>query len=543
MAVEVEITGNGTFAGAKSNIGPYTVLEESTPVEASDSSGGVGTISFSAVDDSSRFGSVLLLNDEVTLTDGDRGKVIGKINSLAGNDGILTVTANSRLSALVGTRTADWVSGTLEEVVTYYLGLSGITMGIAVDAAIASIPVQAIGWTADVWTKMKELLVAHGAEITLIKGDIVVRPIRGRAALEINNVNESWNVSNTDLAEYIEVAYYNTVIKTSELVYPVGGWNEDVEIYTVDAGETKTINIPVDVYLSDLVQPVVQDFVDKDETDAVYAVAGNDGFPITAAQWNATGGALSVAVGEDGKSIDVTLHGADGPSAKYAPYRIAMSSGSGNYYSALRIVGTGAAYERMIVRLPTGAGSLANTEVGITVDNIFVNTYGEAMDVAADVAGRFASPLRTITINKVDINKPGSSDNNYNWVTFGQNDDYLASIDVVTFEDFDAEFAGQTFGDYDEFWYTQVENDFDFQAFGNGAGARLQWRRSMYRVRSVTTTESSVNYTAEADTTFGDFDATTEGMTFEEFDALFEGKTFSDFALAPLVNTKPQYDH
>ena len=64
----------------------------------------------------------------------------------------------------------------------------------------------------------------------------------------------------------------------------------------------------------------------------------------------------------------------------------------------------------------------------------------------------------------------------------------------------------------------------------------------MYRIRSATTTASGVDYTAEADTTFGDFDDSATGMTFADFDAMYAGLTFNDFALIPLANVKPEYD-
>lgn len=542
MAVDVEIIGNGAFAGSRSSVGTYSVQEESTPVDASDSSGGIGQITFAAIDSPDRFGSVLLLNDEVNLTDGDRGLVKGKINSLTGNDGLLNVSADSLLGNFVGYRRAEWVNGTLEQVLTYYFGLAGITGGFGIDASLANLPVTAMGWVGDVWIKLKELLVVYGAEIAVVRGQILVRPVRGRRALEVNNSTVSWNAANADLTETIEVAYYNTAPVQGGLVYPVGGWTDDVDVYSVDAGESKTINIPVDAWITELSQPVAQDYVASNSTDNVYAVAGNDGFPITAAQWKATGGSLKVAIGEDGQSIDLMLVGATGASEKYAPYRIAVSAGSGDYYSSLRIHGTGVLFNRKTVTVPTGAGSAANSGSSATVDNIFIRTEGQARDAAAAVAGRYSSPSRTISVSKADINKPGSSNNSYDYITFAEYDSYLAANSISTFADFDAFYAGDTFSDLDEYWYSQVEDSFDFQVFGNAPGARVQWRRNMYRIRSVTITESRVEYTAEADTTFNDFDALTSGMTFAEFDALFADKTFSDFALAPLVNVKPEYD-
>lgn len=544
MAVEIEVIGNGRYAGAKSNIGEYSVLEESTPVEASDSTGGTGTITFNVIEDPSRLGSILLLNDEVKLTDGDRGDTEGKINSLSSNDGNLSVTADSRLGRLVVDKTADPVNDTFENVMYYYLGLAGITTGIAIEDSLASIPVIAQGWSGDLWTKIKELCVTVGAEISLVKGNVVLRPVRQRRALEINNISQSWTVQNTELAKEVEVVYYDSEWKTNQLVYPKGGWNQDVTVYTVDAGQTTTINIPVDVSIVSIDQPVMQTSVDRDySATSVYSIAGNDGLPITPAQWEADGGKVSVSIGADRKSIDLTLVGAIGATTRYAPYRVAMSSGPGDYYSSLRVVGTGLHYERQSVIMPTGADEESTSrDIGVTVDNIFVKSRHQANDIALNVASKWAAPVRTISITKSTINKPGETDQSFNYATFGDFDAYAAANGIVTFGNFDTAWAGDTFRDFDDYWYSLVQDDFDFQVFGNANGARVQWRRAIYRIRSVTITASEVSYSAEADTIFSDFDESADGLTFADFDALYDDLTFADFSLIPLPISDPEYD-
>lgn len=544
MAVEVEVTGNGIFAGAKSNIGGYSVSEESTPVEASDTTGGAGQLTFSAVEAVGRFGSSLLLNDDVTLTDGDRGTTVGKINAVTSNDGILNVTADSRLGRLVTDVSTVPVDGTFEDAILYYLELGGITDDIAIDTSLTAIPVMCMGWTGDLWTKIKELLVTVGAEISLVRGDVVIRPVRQRRALEINNVSESWTVSNVDLAKKIEVYYYEYQDITNGLIYPYGGWTSDVEVHSVDANAVKEVNLPVDVSLTDLVPPVVQDTVGRFDTGSVYSVSGNDGLPIPAAQWTATGGKLEVSIGEDGKSIDLKITGPYGTiGEKYSPYSIAVSSGSGEYYSTLRIQGSGIGFKQQSYVVPTGADdSSTSRDVGVTVDNLFISTLDQAKELAIDVAAKWSAPQRSINISKADLNKPGSSNYNFDYATFAEFDEYADDQGLVTFSDFDSFYSGQTFADFDNYWYELVKNEFDFQVFGNANGARVQYRRAMYRIRSAEVTESGVSYTAEADTTFEDFDEHAAGLTFGDFDDAFAGMTFSDFTLIPLINVEPEYD-
>jgi hypothetical protein len=254
-----------------------------------------------------------------------------------------------------------------------------------------------------------------------------------------------------------------------------------------------------------------------------------------------------VAIGSDAKSIDVTVIGATGPTANYAPYRIAMASGPSDYYSSLRIVGTGLAYTQQSILMPTGADSASTArDVGVTVDNIFINTYQQAANLAGAAGGKWSSPTNAINITKSYINKPGETELNFSYATFADFDAYAATNGYTTFGNFDTAWSGQTFQQFDNYWYSLVQNDFNFQVFCNVNGARVQWRRNVYRIRSATITESQVTYTAEVDTTFGEFDASVAygnpTMTFGQFDTLYAGLTFADFGLIPLAYVKPEYD-
>jgi hypothetical protein len=56
----------------------------------------------------------------------------------------------------------------------------------------------------------------------------------------------------------------------------------------------------------------------------------------------------------------------------------------------------------------------------------------------------------------------------------------------------------------------------------------------MYRIRRASITASSTVGTAEADTTFSDFNPIWSGATFATFDGILGVKTFQDFDLAPM---------
>lgn len=533
--IRVEISGNGKFAGHSTNLESYSVTEDSTPTSPADSSGGTGTVSVTVNEDPSSNGTILLLNDEMVLEDSVKGTTSGAINSVSSNDGVATFSGDSRLGILNSTKFVPAATGTLEDVVGDILALADITSGIVVDPSIASIPVAVRGGTYQLWKFLGELCSAHEVEISLVSNNVVVRPLRTRIASLDRISSEQWAVQNAELAQYVDVNYYNYSEIVNGLVYPVGGWNPSVRIISVDAGQTVTVNIPVDevnVSLSSLQQPTVQDTVARDYVGptSVYSVAGGDGLPIPAAQWTDQGGSLSVAIGADGQSIDVTLTGAS--EAEYAPYSIAVASGPSDYYSTLRLIGSGLAFDRQTLRVPTGAPAEKTAqEVGPTVDNPWIDTRHDAYGAALRAAGQYASARQTFSFDATLINR-SSDTGSYTYPTFA---DFNAEYAGDDFSDWNAAWSGQTFDQFRAYMFLQVQDDFENQVFGNVGGARVRYRDAWYRIRSTGINQDGIQgASAERDTIFSDFNAEYAGLTFADWNAIFDGYKFEDYSLIPL---------
>jgi len=104
VATTIEVTGGGSFRGSKSSLTDFGVQESITPLNAAQPGGGVGTISFGATEN---VDSLFLLDNGVELNDGARGQVLGTVRSLSSTDFGLQVTADSILSLLKATRTAE----------------------------------------------------------------------------------------------------------------------------------------------------------------------------------------------------------------------------------------------------------------------------------------------------------------------------------------------------------------------------------------------------------------------------------------------------
>lgn len=526
MAVTLKVTGNGDFAGSATNLTSYTVSEDSTPIIVSDTSGGTGTLQFEVVENAQ---TPYLLNDTVELIDDSNGRTTGTVDGVGATNTLAQISANSRVNLFMFETTTKAFTGTLLAAFTYYFGLAGITSGYTIDATLTQ-TVTFPGFTGNLWEFMKQLCASQNVEISLVSGNIIVRKLRTRT-LETKKVSSvGWSIDNIDLAQNIEIYSYESEYRTNGMMYPPNGWNEDMQIIQADANEVVTVEIPLDASLVSVEQPTAVASVSRTYSGpSVYAVSGNDGLPIQPAQWEDYGGYVTVSIGPDTRTLIVKMKGMR--ITKYAPYRLAMSSGSSEYYSSIRIRGTGVVFDKQLITIPTGVPNTKTAQdVGITVDSPFIQNVGQAMTVGAAVAGSYSMPTRTLSVNATVVNRKNDK-GTANYPTFATFD---ATYAGQTFAQFDTAWAGQTFAQFDAAQLASVQDDFDNQAFGNVAGGRMQYRNNYYRVRSASITPGGIDFNAEDDTIFSDFDATWAGKTFADFDTSHSGRTFADFSLGPL---------
>lgn len=84
-------------------------------------------------------------------------------------------------------------------------------------------------------------------------------------------------------------------------------------------------------------------------------------------------------------------------------------------------------------------------------------------------------------------------------------------------------------------WQTDVENQFQTQAFGNAPGARVLHEDAYYRIESAQYNPVTVSYSAKMDTIVSDFNAVWPGgSVVTDFNELFEGMLVRDFNTIPL---------
>lgn len=461
-AVDIQVDGQWRY-----NLQDWQVVGDSTPLIAGDMTGGAGTLSFGLPEAKD---SKLLNGRPVVLHDPEFGTTSGRLGLAGGNGENVTIAGTSWVGNLNVSVTAEPFSGTLRGYIIYVLGLVGVTDDFLIEQSLAVRPVDYIGWEGNALDRLKDLCAAHQMELTLIGDNLVFRVALKRAIRASSFHDYTWEMDEGRLAQAVEVNWYETGALQAQLLYPPGGWNESVQVLSVDAGETSEIEVdlvPKDdgqwgASIASVLQPVCVADVPRNYTgtQSVYAVSGKDGLPIPPAQWTDGGGSLTVEVLEGGSRLKVTIVAP--PEEQYAPYQIAMSSGTSDHYSSLRLYGTGVLYRKHTLRWKTGLDDkAAPQETAPAVDSPFISDYDAAARAAAGLLSRHSGPVLTIqgTIGHVRS---------------------LPSTPTTFFG------TSQT-----------VPEDPATHAFGNLEGSMVWIEDTVLRIRSVTYTPTGATFTAE----------------------------------------------
>jgi hypothetical protein len=547
----VRTSGTGRFAGHASNVSNYSYSESSTPLIPGDESGAIGEVGIDVLNENDA--SILLYKDDFYLQDNFHGAILGQIESVSGSDGIVTMGGRSKLSLLNVEKVLQSQSGTIGDVIENILNNLGITGNILKDTSLSTAVINAPGSEGDVWVYVKQLCSAYETEVTVIRDYIIIRPTRQRIVKATNLSNSSWQIQDIELAQTFDVAYYNYTPRTDYLVVPEGGWNSEVEVYSVGSNETVEFEVDLDFYLTSVQQPTVQDTVAKDYgTASAYSASGNDNLPVTAAFWEDFGGSMSFEIIGDGSRLKIIITGPNYDSL--GPYSISVSDGSTNY-STLRVVGTGMDFNRLLYTEKTGLKpSDTPTVKGDEIDNPAINTLEEAKAYALYARRLYALPTQTFSTSSNTFPRLQGSIPSIFYSTF---DEFDKSLDTgYSFSNFNADYAGLSFDSFT----TSLGNEVP-QGFGEVAGSKVHLGDAMYRVRATTITPESVSIEAEYDTLFNDLDSVYGAVSwkgleagwsglpsawadvveldypqllFSDFNTTFAGVNFRDYSLMPL---------
>lgn len=548
MSAKVNITtGRGKFRGISSDLTTYSASEQAVPLDPSDTSGNVGTFTFGATEDPD---SRLLYGNSVLLSDEFSGKVSGIISQVTsndsrfmnspatfgldvGNDGTLGLDVDNSLNLLVVDRQAQPFVGNLSNALVYYLSLCGITTGYKIDDSYESINVAFPGWYGEVWLNIKRLAQVYNFDISQVSDYIYIRPIRGNSAVLSRDVKRTWNIGDGRLAKTVSITKFQNKYRTNFLVYPYGGWSPDIQQATglgpLEAGETQTFTLNINTSVQSVVQPIAVNSVSASEaSNSVYAVFGGDKLPIPAAQWRDGGGSLRVDIGEDTKTLIVTVTAPD--EAQYAPYTIGMSSGETSYNS-LRIIGTGVAQDQVTRIYDTGVSADRSQQDVVQInDNQFISTDDDLNQAFSRAMFTYSMPQMSVSATASYINKRGQTGE-----IVSHDVDYVdAYFSPQTVNQVDTFLAGYTVDGVKAFFDNMILDNFDNQVFGNVCGTRVPLRDNIYRITSASINASQVAYQATYDTTVNDSDPQYTGMTVDQVDGRWVGYTVDEQVLVAM---------
>lgn len=538
-SIEVEILGDGAFAGSVANITDYSVQEYGSPISMTNLAGGVASVDFDVLEDTSFDGSILLPGQPFELRDPRAGAQRGIIDGASSANGYtLKVQGNGRLLNLVCERTAPAYSGSLGQALLNYFRLCGITDGFQIDSDIAVKHVSLPYWTGDVWTQIKKLMAIHQFEVAEVGSTIVVRKLRLRSVDVERYQSVSLNYGRRSASQTVEVHYYNNQWAVDKQIFPDPESSIlDRQIISVQAGELSVTNYPVDMWISELDEPthVLHLPWDNSTNTSVYSVVDKEGNAVSLADWRNGGGELSLSIGEDGRSIDVTVRGM--ATTTRAPYRIASSSEDREYqYAGLYVAATGVAFRDEVVWSPTGADLIqAPADTVTTIDDPMISTREDAVTVLANAVHEESGFQQELTVSATAINRRGETGQPI-YPSFAEFDAIIDDLDITTFADFDAEFGDMSFAEFDAYLVSLNGDDFESQAFGGIGGARVAHRDNIYRITQGSARPGGFDWSAAPDLLFAEWDELSvdaEG-TFADFDAHWGDKTFEQHARMPL---------
>lgn len=472
------------------DVSDFQLTQDSQPLNPADSGGGVGDYSVSVKIPEfgetvfSEYGSRYLQGKRSRLTT-THGVANGTITDVSDTDlSLLQVQCQTELGALNAYDiTAPPYTGDLGGLITEYFALIAESAPeFTIDPELGALPITAPSWEGELWFHLKQLCMAYDMQLSFKQEGGVhfgKTPGNDMAALDVSGVTTTNDAQRR--ARAVEVVKYTTERRENTLLYPPGGWDDGAEVITVGPGETVTHTLELEASVESWDVPQYDSYVAKDTAErSVFTIVDENGATVPLGTFRARGGAISFTLNPDRQSftVKITAPGTylrDDGRSRITSYSIGSRFGdAGTQYSTLRIVGTGVHITPETVKINTGLSDReTGTEVGATLDNIFVTTWSQVRRLGARMAAAYAGFSPKI------------------------------SYDVPT-----------TPGGWGD----------------SGAGALLKGSRMDYRHRSSTYTPGGVSVTADYATAHQRFEDSVAGMTYADVDAWTDGLSYGDTA-------------
>lgn len=480
------------------NFTSWSVAESVTSLDPANYSGGSPQITLTVPYDKTLR---TIMGAEAIVDSSKYGTLIGNVRNLRfqGKE-FVTIVIDHSYALLNSWQTTKPYEAFLSEIYADYFAQANVYPPIVSAAADTVVTYPAL--QNNMYDIMKQSLAVQGLEMTAAN-DIIQVGRRRTDRRTIANMLQvpSWDVDSQNAAEKVRAHFYSNEYITQRRIYPTSlttaerklnpeSEESEPQIFSVDASETLEVELQLRTSVASVYQPTYAEFV-PDNPDVgqgtgfptgVYTAVGNDGLPITPAQWAAEGGDLEVVpVEEDASKVVLRIKGPRNPN--FAPYRIAMSSGAGNYYNALHLVGSGVAYDDDFIDIYTGGQeNLSGQEIGTEITNTLISTKSQAVST-----GQYTAATHSLSV-------------------------ILSGGAFIEFGD-----GGPS------------------AAFGNVAGSRIQVDDTVFRIMDATFGPEGIQFSAVDDTLVSDFNQLQgEGMSMAEFNARWENEDVTSFNLSAL---------
>jgi len=384
-----------------------SITESATPMSPGDSSGGLGSASYSIPD--SKFDDAFLLGTDIEIRDTDYGDDAaggwqGTINSVNPTNLATRFTADSIIQKLSAVRRApNYFDTALPDLIQEYARIC--IPDIEVDDQVMD-PIQvegAYGWRDSVWNKIKELCAAYSVQASIRGGKIYLQPF-GLDPIDVGLglIQAPILTPNID-SQSVAVEIIN------QKITPAPG-STDVK-HNLNASQTiengqRIINVvKTNVAWESVTQPTFVNslpypFTGSQSSAVVYNETS--GAP-QAGAFSTAGGGLEIRLWTDYQDDDLVTDSTYG--RDLTPFDLVLiytgpkigtktgttwtvgqeSSGSSNSYAGMYVVGSGIITWPETYTINTGS---TNTEsrVGITVDNQFLANAAMVWEAGAFTA-------------------------------------------------------------------------------------------------------------------------------------------------------------
>lgn len=505
MAADVVVLFSGESWAQ--NVSTYSFNNDATPLEIGNTNGGVGDFAFST-QEPIKYAQKRLAKT-LDISDSEYGNSfqmdVREIESVGGD--VSSYTAQSILNRLNVHRVIPPHNGTRSAALR--AALETVDVGSNTNSAVVDMTFSTYstseavpGYSGNVWEYVKMACAVWHIDVLLTIDvfdwipKIVFADRRQYQLLLDNSGVINRNYSLLDASKKIEVALYNTEWKVDEVVW--GGY--DASTFSLDSADTQEHEWRIDAHLISVNQPQIYAQPNGGFPGGVYPYVGPgngifivtmpSGIELAPQQWHDGGGRMEVSIDEgDSSIIHVFMRAPNNPDIAPLAIEAPSPSGSeGGTIPSLFITGTGSFTEREVVTIHTGAvGDTTESEIGATIENIFVRTREQAYDLGHDAAAVHCGPLVTLS---------GT----------------LAQTDLLKLSD----------------------NTHETDSFQFTAGSRIFLDDAWFRVVSASFDYGSINFTAVLDTTFGDFEDVWDGKTFQDFNNAHTDDRFLDFNITPL---------